>query len=92
MTEKGKIGYPRYREQSIVPPFHAEIDGGARRMSFLLSGVNSIRDFSSSAVLLRCKGVLVEIKGESLSLAVYENKTVEIIGKIYGMELSYDKM
>ncbi|MBO5945481.1 MAG: hypothetical protein J6Q69_02625 [Clostridia bacterium] len=60
-------------------------------MSFLLSGINSIREFSSASVLLRSKGFMISIVGEALSLAVYENKTVEIIGKIFKMELVYDK-
>ena len=91
MTEKGKIrSFGKGRIQPTAP-FRGEIEGGGRCMSFLLSGINSIRDFSSSSVLLRCRGFLIGIRGESLSLSVYENKTVEIVGKIHGMEFVYDK-
>lgn len=92
MTEKNKKRLRGVTAQPLVQPqFHCEIDGAAAHTSIILSGINSIRDFSDSEVLLRTRGFFVKINGKALSLAVYENKTVEISGKISAMELIYDK-
>ena len=91
MTDRDKLKFFDKLKLPIQVPFSGQIGGGDRCMSFLLSGINSIREFSALSVLLRSKGFLISIAGESLSLAVYENKTVEIVGKIYKMEFIYDK-
>ena len=88
MTFKSKKTAEQYMH---VPGFHVEMDGGAKRMAIQLSGINSIKDFSESEVLLRVRGFFVKINGDSLSLAIYENRTVEIVGKVISMELLYDK-
>lgn len=92
MTEK----YKKIFAGVATPPlptsaFHAELDGLGKRMSATFSGINSIRDFSDTDVTLRARGFLVKIKGATLSLAVYENKTVEISGRILCVEFVYDK-
>lgn len=92
MTEKNKK-IQKVLPEKMLPatPFHCEIDGGRGMMSAQLSGINSIRDFSDCAVLLRARGFFVKISGATLSLAVYENKTVEISGRLLCVEFLYDK-
>ena len=60
-------------------------------MSVLLYGIISIKDFSGEEVLMRASGFFIKISGLGLTLSVYENKSVEIFGKILNMELIYDK-
>ena len=92
MTEKSRKHLKEAAGKTLVQPqFHCEIDGDAAHTSIILSGINSIRDFSDNTVLLRTRGFFVKITGKALSLAVYENKTLEISGKIFAMELIYDK-
>lgn len=92
MTQKDKKSVKEIFVPAVpLSKFHCEIDGGKAGAFVILSGINSIRDFSDSEVLLRATGFFVKISGKSLALAVYENKTVEISGKIFGLELVYDK-
>ena len=92
MTLGGKKTFAGGGGRHISPlPFHTEIDITSRGMAFLVSGVTGIRDFSSECAVLRIRGFLLRICGEQLSLTVYENKTVEIVGKITEVEFLYDK-
>ena len=91
MTEKSKITSPRIQTTAIKTPFRCEYDGGRYGMSVILYGIISIKDFSGEEVLMRSAGFNIKISGTGLTLSVYENKSVEIFGKILNMELIYDK-
>ena len=92
MTEKNKISSQRAAAPAVLrTPFRCEYDGGRNGMSVLLYGIISIKDFSGEEVLMRASGFFIKISGLGLTLSVYENKSVEIFGKILNMELIYDK-
>lgn len=92
MTVKNKITSSAVsREGNIISPFRCEYDGGKGGMSVILYGIISIKDFSGEEVLMRTSGFNIKISGTGLTLSVYENKSVEIYGKIMNMELIYDK-
>lgn len=76
---------------AAVSPFHIELDKVARGMSLLVCGVLGISEFSEKFVALTVKGMTVKISGVNLSMTVYESKTVEIVGKIEGLEYEYTK-
>ena len=65
--------------------FHAEIDASGRGLSLSVAGVYSIMDFSEEKVILKVKRGRITVLGGELEIAVYENKTVEITGKITGV-------
>ena len=92
MTEKSKItSHGVSAPHALRTPFRCEYDGGRGGMSAILYGIISIKDFSGEEVLMRATGFLIRISGTGLTLSVYENKSVEIYGKILNMELIYDK-
>ena len=92
MTEKNKIASPHISAPSVLrTPFRCEYDGGKGGMSVVLYGIISIKDFSGEEVLMRAAGFFIKISGVGLTLSVYENKSVEIFGRIVNMELIYDK-
>ena len=92
MTQKAKIAAMHISSPATLrTPFRCEYDGGRSGMSVLLYGIISIKDFSGEEVLMRTTGFNVRIKGNGLTLSVYENKSVEIFGRILNMELIYDK-
>lgn len=92
MTEKNKITSPYISAPSALrTPFRCEFDGGKGGMSSMLYGIISIKDFSGEEVLMRAAGFLIKISGVGLTLSVYENKSVEIYGKILNTEFIYDK-
>lgn len=91
MTEKDKLT-PRISTAPVPhTPFRCEIDGGKGGMSVLFYGINSIKDFSGEEVLMRSAGFFVRLSGLGLTLSVYENKSVEIFGRVLNVELIYDK-
>ena len=92
MTEKSKIASPYIlAPHALRTPFRCEYDGGRGGMSAILYGIISIKDFSGEEVFMRAAGFFIKISGAGLTLSVYENKSVEIFGKILNMELIYDK-
>ena len=92
MTVKNKISSTDFSVgNTIRTPFRCELDGGRGGMSVILYGIISIKDFSGDEVLMRTSGFNIRISGVGLTLSVYENKSVEIYGKILNMELIYDK-
>ncbi|MBE6645380.1 MAG: hypothetical protein E7612_08410 [Ruminococcaceae bacterium] len=72
--------------QKIQPGFHIEADKIGNAISVSIMGVISILDFSDVCALLKMRKGRIKISGTDLSVAVYENKTVEIIGRIGTVE------
>ncbi len=75
----------REPKEKMPADFHIEADRCKEGISMSVAGVNSIVDFSEERVLLRVKKGRVEVHGASLSVTVYENKIIEITGKISGV-------
>ena len=69
-------------KEKISGGFHIEIDRYKSGLSLTVAGVYSIVEFCEERVILRVKKGRVRISGTVLSVAVYENKIVEISGMI----------
>ena len=65
--------------------FHLEADRFKEGISLSIAGISSILDFSEQRVLVRVKKRRIEIVGTELSVTVYENRIVEITGRISGV-------
>ena len=74
---------------SGLSSFHLEADKCSLGIRITVSGIIGIRDFTSESVLLSSHGGRIFISGEKLRLEIYENKIVEISGKIG--EISFGK-
>ena len=70
----------------ILSGFHMEADKLGNCISLSIIGVISIIDFFESSALMKTRCGKIKISGAELSVAVYENKTVEIYGKISAVE------
>ncbi len=88
MTRKNEKAVPSVRPPS---PFHVEIDRIQSGVAVLVSGVRAIRELTDTTALLRLKGGFMRINGSGISVTVYENKTVEVIGGVSGIEIENDK-
>ncbi len=86
-----KLKKPVSKLLSQYSPFHVEIDksDGAYLMS--ISGVKRISEFSDTHVALKHGKEILSIRGERLSIALYEDKTVEISGKLEVFEFGTTK-
>lgn len=84
--EKKPIDKEIGKREKLPVLFHLELDRLVSDMSVSLMGVLSIIDLCDSSVILKMRRGKVRVRGEELSVSVYENKTVEIIGKVFSVE------
>ena len=92
MTEKRK----REKKEvgsvtSALSAFHMEADRTGRGMSLILCGIIGISDFSESEILLLSHGGRIIVTGKRLHISVYENNSVEIVGRVEGINFKYGK-
>lgn len=66
--------------------FHIEADRISDGISVSVCGVLSILDFSTELAILKIRRGRIRVRGGGLSIAVYENRTVEIFGKVEALE------
>ena len=76
-----------YVEHERLPIyFHMEADRLPTGVSVSIMGVLSIVDFNESSAIMKMRRGKIKVSGSSLSVAVYENRTVEICGKVGAVE------
>ena len=66
--------------------FHIEADRLPTGVSVSIMGVLSIVDFNETSAVMKMRRGKIKIRGTGLSVAVYENRTVEIYGKVGAVE------
>ncbi len=75
----------------FTSPFHIEIDRVQGGVAVLVSGVRAIRELTDTTALFRIRGGFLRVSGRAIAVTVYENKTVEVIGGVSGIEIKNDK-
>lgn len=78
-------------EASGFSGFHLEADRSSGGMAILLSGIIGVSDFSDSSIHLRSHGGRVVINGKRLFINLYENHSIEIVGKVEEIVFKYGK-
>lgn len=92
MTDKRKSKSPKDRvHASAFSSFHMEADRTGRGMSLILCGIIGISDFSDSYIHLLSHGGRITVTGRGLFISVYENGSVEIVGRVEGISFKYGK-
>ena len=71
--------------------FHIEIDKTPMAYSLSCKGVKGISEFSDEEIKLLISDFSILVKGDKLCMAVFENKCVEITGKISEVKFVYGK-
>ena len=71
--------------------FSVELRKSAVGSVMLVSGVLGIGELSDERITLLSHGGRLYITGDRLSLSALENRTLEVFGRITGLELSYAK-
>ena len=87
MTEKRKKSIISNIKKKINPTYQIEADGCGSIASVLISGVVGIVEYSSEEVRLLLSRESIKISGFSLEIAVYERKSVEIMGEVSSLEI-----
>ena len=84
--QKNTNGKTAERRESLPLYFHIEADRLPSGVSVSIMGVLSIVDFNETAAIMKMRRGKIRITGTGLSVAVYENRTVEIYGKVGAVE------
>ncbi len=66
--------------------YHIEMDRVLNRQLLSVSRVTSIIDFSETLIKLKMRRGSLHISGEKLEINVYENRLVDITGKVDKIE------
>ena len=92
MTKKGlREIFKEHRDSSGFSGFHLEADRSASGMAIVLCGIIGVSDFSDSSILLKSHGGRVVVNGKRLFINLYENHSVEIVGKVEEIIFKYGK-
>ena len=91
MTEKNKERKKYPGVPSGLSAFHLEANRNSGGMSVILSGIIGISDFSDSSIELLSHGGRICVTGKQLFISVYENNTLEIVGRIGEITFRYGK-
>ena len=76
---------------SGLSAFHLEADRSREGLSIILSGIIGISDFSDHFIHLKSHGGRISVLGKKLFIKVYENSSVEIVGKVEEIVFKYGK-
>ena len=71
--------------------FHLEADRSRQGLSVVLSGIIGISDFSDSFIDLKGHGGRVSVHGRKLFISLYENGSVEIVGRVEEIVFKYGR-
>jgi len=71
--------------------FHLEADRSSKGLSVVLSGIIGISDFSDSFIHLKGHGGRISVYGKKLFISVFENGSVEIVGRVEGINFKYGR-
>ena len=74
-----------------LSPFHIEIDRNRRGFSLSCNGVKGITEFSDSQIKLQLSSFSILVIGVDLSMTVFEDTCVEIIGRFCEVSFVYGK-
>ena len=92
MTEEAKTKSDVIKEMPRgLSSFHLEADRSRAGLSVVLSGIVGISDFSDSFIHLKGHGGRISVHGKKLFISVYENGSVEIVGRVEEIVFKYGK-
>ncbi len=79
-------------EESSAPKgFYLSCERVAGGVALIVGGIMSITDFSDSQVMLAGHTGRIGVAGSRLSMTVFENKSVEIVGRVEEIKFIYGK-
>lgn len=91
MQREKKSSSSRVPGEIAPAPLAIEIRKGNKGAACAISGVINITELSPESVTVLSHSGRVGVRGSELRLTVFSGRTVEISGKIVGVELGYGR-
>lgn len=91
MINKRKKVREKAPSLSEISSFHLEADRCRKGMAVVLCGIIGISDFSDSFILLLSHSGRIAVTGKRLFISVFEGGSVEIVGRVEGIQFKYGK-
>ena len=84
-------GEKKKTTDSVAAPVY--ITGGKSRggMTLAIVGITEVTELNSERIILSTRAGNIEVTGERLVLSIFTNKTVEISGRITGVNFGYGR-
>ena len=86
-----KFNEPSTSPISEVSGFHLDASRSYGGMTLIFDGIIGIEDFSLEKVELRSHDGRVFVSGKRLKVSIFENKAVELSGRVEGVAFGYGK-
>lgn len=80
MTER------REEKKKTPSAYHIELDNFLKYSSVSVSGVSAVLEVTDENVHLKLSRGKIKVRGCGLDMSIYENGSVEISGRIFGIE------
>ena len=77
-------------EKITVPHFHLEAERRGASVRFLVFEALSVSEFSPESVRILLRGGGIALRGERLTVAVFERQMLAVTGRIQEVEIFYD--
>ena len=78
-------------EQAAVGGFYLSCERAVGGLSLLVGGVIGVSELEDGRTELLSHSGRIRVRGKGLSLTVFENKSIEIKGRIEGIDFAYGK-
>ena len=88
MTEKKKPPREKMNAPLPISVYHLELDATTNGMSVILSGIKGIVEVADESIKIMTASGTVTVMGTKLNIAVFEYKTLQIVGKIENISIS----
>lgn len=83
----------KHAKSSEAPPrgFYLSCERYEGGVSLVIGGIVSITEMSEETVMLASHTGRIHLHGESISLSVFENREIEVKGRIKEIRLVYER-
>jgi hypothetical protein len=71
--------------------FQLVADRDRAGLAIMLTGIIGITDFSDEFIHLKGYGGRISVRGKGLFISIYENHTVEVVGRVEEISFNYGK-
>ena len=91
MTDRKKTSPEKNKKAYAVPPFHMELEKRGKGAVILVTGIVSVDTLTKEEALLVTHSGRLLVVGEGLLIVTFEDRTVELSGRIEEVKLLYGR-